>query len=290
MSSTATTPADPGFTENQRVALLTLLADEDPAVWQTVREKILSSDPFAEPWLRPHSLSSDPVTRRRVQEILHQLARQKADDDFLSFCLSQGEDFDQESAVWLLARTRYPGINVAAYQALLDSYATDLAQRIQNAQPGRETLRMINQYLVRELGFKGNEADYYQLDNSYFNRVIDRRTGNPVSLCMVYLFLARRLQLPVSGIAMPGHFICRYQSSTETIYIDVFNRGQLLTKADCIRYLQQSTFAPQLHNLSPASSRRILLRICSNLHQIYHQIAAKPEIDRLQRYVVALTR
>jgi regulator of sirC expression with transglutaminase-like and TPR domain len=290
MSSAAATPANPGFTENQRVALLTLLADEDPAVWQAVRQKILSCDPLAEPWLRPHSLSSDPVTRRRVQEILHELARQKADDQFLSFCLNQGEDFDQESAAWLLARTRYPEINVAAYQALLDSYATDLAQRIQNARPGRETLRIMNRYLVRDLGYNGNETDYYQLDNSYLNRVIDRRTGNPISLCMVYLFLAKRLQLPVSGIAMPGHFICRFQSSTETIYIDVFNQGQLLSKADCIRYLQHSTYFTQHNVLSPASSRRILLRMCSNLHQIYHRIQAKPEINRLQRYVVALSR
>jgi regulator of sirC expression with transglutaminase-like and TPR domain len=290
MNASAATPANLGFTATQRVALLTLLADDDPAIWQTVRHKILSCGSLAETWLEPHSLSSDPVTRRRVQEILNELARQRADDRFLAFCLAQGEDFDPEDAVWLLACTRYPAINVAGYRALLDSYAADLAQRLQDARPGRDTLRIFNRYLMRELGFNGNEADYYQLDNSYFNRVIDRRTGNPISLCMVYLFLARRLKLPVTGIAMPGHFICRYQSSTETIYIDAFNRGQLLTKADCIRYLQQSTYTAHDGALSPASPRRTLLRMCSNLHQIYFRLQAEAEAARLQRYIVALAR
>jgi regulator of sirC expression with transglutaminase-like and TPR domain len=289
MSATAVNPASHGFTEPQRAALLTLLADDDPAVWKTVRRTILASGPLAEPWLRPHSLSPDPVTRRRVREILGQVARQAADDRFLAFCLNRGQDFDLEAAVWLLAQTRYPEINVAGYQALLDSYAADLAQRLQEVKPGRPLLRRFNQHLVQALGFHGNEADYYHPDNSYLNRVLDRRTGNPISLCLVHIFVARRLRLPIAGIAMPGHFICRYQTSLETIYIDAFNHGQLLTKADCVRYLHQSTHTPRDGALRPASPRRTLLRCCSNLHQIYCQRGTQSEAQRLQRYVVALT-
>jgi regulator of sirC expression with transglutaminase-like and TPR domain len=290
MNSPAATDQNPGFTESQRSALLKLLSDDDPSVWHAVRGKILSTGHHAEKWLRPHTLSEDPVTRRRVQEILDHLARQAADDRFLAFCLKQGEDFDQEHAVWLLALTRYPEINVAAYQALLDSYAGDLRERIGGQPPSRETLLILNHYLFDELGFQGNESHYYDPDNSYLNRVIDRRTGNPISLCMVYLFVARRLQLPIAGVAMPGHFICRFQTSTEAAYIDTFNRGRLLSKADCVRYLQQSSYGTHEGVLSPASSRRALLRICSNLHQIYLQLKLKEEIARLQRYVVALAK
>jgi regulator of sirC expression with transglutaminase-like and TPR domain len=290
MNSTAATPPNPGFTETQRGALLKLLADEDPAIWQVIRQKILACGALAETWLRPHSLSPDPATRRRVQEILEELGRRSADERFLAFCLNHGEDFDQEHAVWLLARTRYPGINVAAYQAQLDGYAADLAQQLRDARPGRETLRIFNRHMVRELGFHGNHVDYYHPDNSYLNRVMDCRTGNPVSLCMIYLFVARRLQMPVTGIGMPGHFICRYQSSTESIYIDAFSRGQLLSHGDCIRYVQQATYTSEDDVLSPASSRRTLLRMCSNLHQIYVRLGAQPEFTRIQRYIAALTR
>jgi regulator of sirC expression with transglutaminase-like and TPR domain len=290
MNSTAVTPDSSGFTETQRLALLTLLADEDPKVWQAVRRRILACGSPAEPWLRLHALSQDPVTRRRVQEILHQLARHKADNQFLAFCLGQGEDLPLEEAVWLLAKTGYPEINAEAYQAQLDGFAQDLAQQLAGVESGRDRLRIFNHHVFRQLRFQGNEEDYYHPDNSYFNCVIDRRTGNPISLCMVYLFLARRLHLPIAGIAMPGHFICRYQSSTETIYVDAFHRGRILTKADCIRYLQQASYGSCEGLLSPASHRRVLLRMCSNLHQIYLQLRLQTETARLQRYVVALSK
>jgi regulator of sirC expression with transglutaminase-like and TPR domain len=285
--SAPTTDAQP-LPENQKVALIKLLADEDPAVYRAVRARILSTNDNS--WLRPHCLSPDPLLRRRVQEIVDHLARQSTDDQFLAFCLNQGEDLDIEEGAWLLALTRYPEINVAAYRALLDSYAGDLLPLIDTARPGRKSLMTLNRYLFRQLGFAGNESDYYNPDNSYLNRVVDRRTGNPISLCLVYLCLTRRLNIPVTGIAMPGHFICRFQSLTDTVYVDAFNRGRFMTKADCLRYLRQSNFGTDEVHLSPASPRRLLLRICSNLHQVYNRLKLKDEAARLQRYLVALAR
>jgi regulator of sirC expression with transglutaminase-like and TPR domain len=120
--------------------------------------------------------------------------------------------------------------------------------------------------------------------------VIDRRTGNPISLCMVYLFLARRLHLPVAGIGMPGHFLCRFQCPTDELYIDAFNRGKLLSRTDCVTYLVQTNYGFQEVLLAPATPRRILLRMCSNLHQIYLHLKLADETARLQRYIVALAK
>src|SRR5438552_915954 len=86
--------------------------------------------------------------------------------------------------------------------------------------------------------------------------------GQPASLCLVYLLVARRLHLPVAGIGMPGHFVCRYQSTTEEVFIDAFNGGKLLTKADCIKYLHSTGYGLKEDFLGPLSSRRILLRTC----------------------------
>src|SRR2546423_10218472 len=130
MSSSVATEKTQALSETQRTALIKLLADEDAAVYHLVRKKILSYGQMAILWMQPHVLSSDPVLRRRAQEIIDHLARQSADNRFLAFCLSQGEDFDLEQGTWLLAQTRYPEINVAAYQALLDSYTGDLRERI----------------------------------------------------------------------------------------------------------------------------------------------------------------
>jgi len=278
------------LSESQRAALLKLLADDDLAVFQAVRERIVASGPSAADWLRPHTLSRDPALRRRVQELVQQFDRQAADDRLLAFCLKHGEDFDLEEGAWLLARTQYPEINVDGYRALLDSFAQDLKERLGSRSGAEKTLATVNHYLFTELGFAGNEQNYYDPDNSYLNRVIDRRTGNPINLCLIYILLARRLRLPVAGIGLPGHFICRYQSSSAEVYIDPFNRGRLLSKADCIHYLLQGHYNVRDEHLTPVSPRRLLLRVCSNLHQIYLHLDQDEAATRLQRYLVALAR
>ena len=290
MDTAVAAPPSEKLSLSQREALVSLLADDDPAVYQTVREKIFSYGPSAREWLRPYTLSNDPVLRRRTQQIVRHFARQIADNRFLAFCLRQGAELDLEQGSWLLAQTQYPDINIEAYQALLDDYARDLRERINVNSGARQILATINEYVFDELGFAGNEQNFYESENSYLNQVIDRRTGNPISLCVVYLILARRLRLPVTGIGLPGHFVCRFQSSASELYIDPFNHGRLMTKADCVQYLLRGHYGLQDDYLTPVNPRRILMRVCGNLHRIYYHLKLPEEITRLQRYLIALAR
>ncbi len=290
MGFTAAIKSPDTLSDSQKAALISLLGDEDPAVYQAVRGKILSCGQSVIAWLRPHTLSSDPALRRRTQEIIQYFARQTADDRFLAFCLTEANDLNLEQGAWLLAQTQYPDINAEAYQALFDNYAGELLERVDMRADADQILAAFNEYIFDVLGFKGNEENYYDPENSYLNRVVDRRTGNPVNLCLVYLLLARRLRLPVAGIGLPGHFICRFQSSSEEYYIDVFNRGKLWTKANCIQYLLYRNYDVQADHLTPVSPRQMLLRICANLHQIYQHLEMTEESTRLQRYLIALAK
>ena len=157
----------------------------------------------------------------------------------------------------MLAQTRYPGINIEGYRALMDHFARELTARIDPGDEPRQVLRAINDYLFKELGFQGNEENYYDPENSYLNRVIDRRKGDPINLCLLYVLLARRLRLPLTGIGLPGHFICRYQSTGAEIYIDPFHAGKLLTKGDCVQYLVHGSFSLKEDYLTPVSPRRM---------------------------------
>ncbi|HLX71696.1 MAG TPA: transglutaminase-like domain-containing protein [Verrucomicrobiae bacterium] len=290
MSAPDTTVQVKELSESQRKALINLLGDDDPAIYRTVREKIMSIGEEAGEWLRPLRLSSDPLLRRRSREIVQHFDRQEADTWFLAFCLKHGEEFDLEEGVWLLALTQYPDINVEAYRALLDNFAAEVRDHIDFSETGKEILTTLNNYLFDELGFTGDEENYYDPQNSYLNRVIDRRKGNPINLSLLYLLLARRLKLPMTGIGLPGHFICRYQSTASEIYVDAFHHGKFMTKADCIQYLMSGNHSLQDEFLAPVSTRRVLMRICSNLHQIYSQMELPDETMRLQRYLVALAR
>jgi regulator of sirC expression with transglutaminase-like and TPR domain len=272
----------------QRRALISLLADDDVSVYQTVRQKLLSYGSEVVEWVKPETLSDNPVLRRRALEIQDHFWKQAADEQFLTFCQTQGEEFDIEQGALLLARTHYPRINPVGYTALMDDFASELRERLDLNGPAEYILHVVNDYLFDELKLVGNEKDYYDPENSYLNRVLDRRTGNPISICLVYLLVTKRLRLPMAGIGLPGHFLCRYQNSRYEIYVDAFNRGKSLTRADCIKYLMKIRHRLDETYLSPVTPRRILLRMCANLHQIYTQTKAVAETERLQKYLVAL--
>lgn len=288
-TTTPKTGSDP-FTESERAALVNLLGDDDPQIYAIVRARILAQASATCAWLRPHLLSNDPLTRKRVHGILLHCERRDADHKFISFCLCQGEGLDLEIGALLLARTSYPEINAEAYHALLDEFAADLRPRLDPADSPREQLATLNHHVFTELGFRGNEEAYFDPQNSYLNRVIDRRIGNPISLCTIYLLIARRLKLPVVGIGLPGHFLCRYQTPVDSVYIDAFDRGRLLTKADCIHHLVHSAFGLHKEFLTSVPPRRMLMRMCGNLHQSYRHLDLHADAARLQGYLVTLMR
>jgi regulator of sirC expression with transglutaminase-like and TPR domain len=284
------TSAPSPLPEKQKAALISLLADDDPAVYQTVRHKLLSYGHEACDWLRPHLLSTDPLLRRRALEIVHHFSREDYDAQFIAFCLNSGEELDLEQGVGLLARTQYPDTNIDAYSALYDCWAAELRTRIDFSADADQILLTVNRYLFDELGFGGNEQYGDHPENCYINCIVDSRSGNPIGLCAIYLFVARRLKLPVTGIGLPYHFVCRYQSSIKEIYIDVFRQGRFWTKADCIKHLLNTNHGLHEGYLSPVTSRRMLLRMCANLHQTYSRLEMKEEADRVQRYLVALAK
>ncbi len=278
------------ISERERAALLTLLTDEDPAVYQRVRKEIIRLGPSTSEWLRPFRLSLDPALRRRAQEIILHFEKQAADNAFLAFCLQHGEELDLEQGSWLLAQSEYPEINLDGYRAMLDSYGAEVRERLPRRAAAKQAIATLNELLFLELGFTGNEENFYDPQNSYLNRVLDRRTGNPISLCLLYVLLGRRMGLPIVGVGLPGRFICRYQTSSDEVYVDAFAGGTLLTKADCVQYLLNTSFSVRDDYLAPVTPRRFLLRICANLHQVYLQRGQSERTTRVQRYIVALAR
>ncbi|MEY4386452.1 MAG: hypothetical protein RLY20_1735 [Verrucomicrobiota bacterium] len=285
-ASTASLPLD----EHKRAVFLNLLGDDDPAVVLAVHAKLVSLGPDVCAWLRPHTLSSDAVVRRHARAVIQHFEGRDAEHDFLSFCLRHGEDIDLEAGALKLCCTTYPTTNCAAYSAVLDEFANELRDRTPSVASPRDELEIINTYLFKELRFRGNEENYFDPRNSYLSQVLDHRTGNPISLCTLYMLVARRLGLPIVGIGLPGHFLCRYQSSEGSIYIDPFHRGRLLTKADCVQYLLDSAFGLNEQFLAPVTTRRMLMRMCGNLHQCYLHLEQAANATRINGYLLALAR
>jgi regulator of sirC expression with transglutaminase-like and TPR domain len=125
-------------------------------------------------------------------------------------------------------------------------------------------------------------------DHFYLNRVVDRRAGNATSLSLLYAVIARRLGLPVAGVDLAGHFLCRYQTAAEEIYIDAFHHGRLLSRADCVHYLIRNRCDVKDNYLSPVRPRYWLYRLCEQLSELYRRRGETPEFERVSRYLAMI--
>lgn len=184
----------------------------------------------------------------------------------------QGEDAPLDVAALQLARVEHPDLDVAPFVQLLDSHAVELAGRLWDGMTGKDFVAAANEYLFQELGFRGNDRDYYNARNSCLNDVLMSRVGIPISLAVIYMEIARRLAKPVHGIALPGHFLVEYNDRKYSTYIDVFHFGRLLTVEECLNLARSSTGFDVSGDPSifrPASKRQIVLRMLNNLRGVY---------------------
>ena len=186
----------------------------------------------------------------------------------------------------LIARDEYPDLDPDLYDTLVQSHAEHLRHEIATIEPWPLKMAAINRHLFDELGYTGNHDEYYDPRNSYLNQVFERRLGNPVSLAMVQIEVARRLGVPLDGVSFPGHFLVRLPVDDGLLVMDPFNGGRPLG-VDELRERAKPHLggdppddAALLHILDPASPRAILVRTLRNLHGVY---AEREEWDRAAR-------
>jgi regulator of sirC expression with transglutaminase-like and TPR domain len=182
-----------------------------------------------------------------------------------------------DAAALEMAAIERPGLESAPYLEMLDRIASELDTRLGGyaGTDGPRFVRIANHYLFQELGFRGNDSDYYDPGNSCLDVVLDRRTGIPITLSAVYIEVARRLGWPVFGIGLPGHFVVQYADVEYSTYIDPFYAGRLLTEDDCGKLAREITgvdLSTEPSTLAPVSNRYILVRMLNNLRSAYFRV------------------
>jgi regulator of sirC expression with transglutaminase-like and TPR domain len=179
---------------------------------------------------------------------------------------------DLAKACLYFAQTKYPEISVRDYLKKLDKMAWEARRFLPKNKYPLKFIQGINYYLFRELGFTGNQDNYYDPRNSFLHEVIETRTGIPITLSIIYLEVAKRLGFPMVGVGMPGHFIVKPNFAEAGIFVDVFNGGEVLFPDDCYDKVRQ--LYPQEKNISadiltPVNNKQILVRMLTNLKYIY---------------------
>jgi regulator of sirC expression with transglutaminase-like and TPR domain len=217
--------------------------------------------------------------------------------------LAGAADDDLARAALLIPLLEFPQLDAVPYLARLDAMGLEAATRIASLGLDPRTagahalVAELNRYLFEDQGFSGNRDRYDDPRNSFLNEVLDRRTGIPITLALVYLEVARRAGVRIVGVNFPGHFLVRCPSSHsapgfgEDLIIDPFHGGALLSERDCRRLLHKhvgadAAFDPML--LAPATKPQILTRMLLNLKRIYVRMRSFPQAHDVTRLLLAV--
>ena len=273
--------------ETQIRALIRLLSDDDHRVAQTITGKLVEIGDRAIPMLREAEIEQ-PEMAERIRLVLEDIHGQRLEGEFHELSAADDDNLDLEAGAVLIARSAYPELDPERCRAIMDAMAGEIAERLGQKVSGEEAVKTINRYLFVEQGFSGNTTQYYDVENSYLNKVLERKTGIPISLSTVYLLIGKRLNLPVYGVGMPGHFLVKYETGRYRIFVDAFNGGALLTQRDCARFLDQAGYGFDERFLEKTPARSILIRMIKNLVAIYNKMEDTVRATRLTRFIEIL--
>lgn len=272
--------------DGRLAALIQLLPDESAFVWEHVRPELERAGRRAIPALRRASRSTDARARSRARLLLSELDRRRVVRRIAGY--ASRPDVDLEQALFLLARYAEPALDPRPFQRALDSMAAELLERGRRTQDELERVRLIPRYLGGELGFGGSQGEFHNPDNVHLQRVIDRRGGMPLSLCAVYLFVARRMGLRAGILPLPGHVMLRVWAGHTGLIFDPYHKGQERTERECRRYVEQNRLPFDPSMLREASERSLFKRQVLNLSRSAEKRGLKREIDDMAMIVHAL--
>jgi len=204
---------------------------------------------------------------------------------------------DLATAALTIARIEYPTLDRDRYLTMLERMGAEAAVRIAPAVSGQEAVRALNHYLYEDLGFSGNSDHYDDSRNSFLNEVLDRRTGIPISLAIVYIEVARRAGLRVEGVNFPGHFLLRVPAAVGAdtdpkafLVVDPFHDGAILDRDDCEQLYQQHGGDAELEDrqLEPATRPQIVARTLMNLKRLYVRMRSFPQARLVSELLLAV--
>jgi regulator of sirC expression with transglutaminase-like and TPR domain len=246
-------------------ALVRLLDDPDADVQEQVQTRLNALGRDAMPALRRAYDASSREQREQIDAVVRRLHWNDVKTAWHAILTS--DEPNLERGAFILALYRFPNLDVEAYQETLDEWADRIEPEVMQT-TGVDRARVMVEFLAEEIGLTGNRSEYDDPNNSYLNRVIDRRMGIPISLSVIAIGVADRLGIPMYGVGMPAHFLVKYSDARGEVYFDLFHDGQPVSREECVRFLLRSGIQPKPEYFQASDSTSILLRMVRNLRHV----------------------
>lgn len=264
--------------------------DTDDEVVEIVESKLLNEGAVFVPELEELWLENTyPHLNDRIEEIIKRYQKISLLQD-IDFWLARKTEASALEAWVLASRVQYPGLKIGMVRAHLNQLKIDAWVKMGSVKNPLDQIQILNQVFFETYGFKGNNDNYHNPDNSIITRVLETKFGNPISLSLLYMSVAHDLGLPLFGINLPQHFVlayCRMNTPLNdngtcdktdirldnvdkvNFYVNAFSKGQIFTKESVDAFLKVIKVAPQPTFYRPCNPLEIFQRILRNLHHAY---------------------
>lgn len=267
----------------EREAFLSLLDDTSPAVRRALLIRFNELGPVSAPFLETIARGSNRLLARHATWFLDELKFSDPIAEFRGFIRSL--NYELESGSLMLARTVSPQLDAGDCCTQLDKIAARCRELIVEPSSAREKCRILNRVLFHEWGFHGNVENYTDPRNSFIDQVLERRTGIPLSLSVIYLLVAERLALELEPVGLPGHFIVGCFTDELPFFIDPFDRGVFRDSEEIFDLLRANKIKPKATDLAPTPIREVLCRSCRNLVNHYTAAGESERAKLFARFV-----
>lgn len=264
-------------------ALISLLDDEDYEVLNHVETKIRSMGDSVIPYLedRWEESSLSPLMQKKLEDLIHDLQYNSFFDRLLNWRESGSGDLLE--GMWAIATYQYPELSLEKLRQDVEQIYYEVWLEIRDGMHPMDQIKTLNSVIFGKLKFGANTKHFHSASNSMLNIVIDLKKGNPISLCVIYLLVAQKLNLPIWGVNLPNLFILTYKSGNMQFYINVFNRGLVFSRVDIDNYIAQYNFPQNEIFYQPCNNLDIIRRVLRNLTLAFEKVGDDDKVKEIDK-------
>ncbi len=276
------------MTKNEIKALISLLDDNDSEVASHVEKQIVALGEGVIPYLEEEweeTLNSD--LQKKIEDLIHDLQY-----DGLLARLKEWKELgakDLLEGMYLVNSYLYPDVEMATLSKAIDQLYFDAWTHMKDEMHPYDQVKSLNNVLFREKRFTANTKNFHSPANSMMHLVLETKRGNPLTLCVIYMILAQRLEMPVYGVNLPNLFILTYKLDGVQFYINVYNKGLILSKSDIDNYILQLNLNPIDIFYEPCSNLEIVKRALRNLAFSFEKMNDPEKATEVTKLLTAIT-
>ncbi|MCE9594583.1 MAG: transglutaminase-like domain-containing protein [Planctomycetes bacterium] len=269
-------------------ALIELLDDDSPTVGREVLRELDRLGRLGRVAVERASRSGAARLRPRARRMRLLLARLAQARRLAKYATRK--DIDLERAFWLLSRFDDPTLDVRPFMLALDAMAAEVLRRIEALPATHERVLELAKYLGPELGYRGEQEDYHATDNALLHRAIVEKRGLPLTLCALYVLVARRAGVRAGIVPLPGHVMLRLYGGDKHVIVDPFHEGKVRSERELLKFLAEHGLAFQPTWFRDADDRAMFARHVQNLKTAYTRRGLHQEARMLELVLDALER